>query len=119
MIASAIEAISYCVDQSVAAGLPPNIDLHRFIKRNAIFAPVVKLGRARRGMSEWTMALKWSVPDKVSARRLAAAELLWRSHSPDQRRACRAVRPRGRPSSDRLGRPRKSSRACSARKHLP
>src|SRR5262249_6909881 len=40
----------YSCRRDLSVGLPPNIDLHHFIERDAVLAPVVELGGAGGGM---------------------------------------------------------------------
>ena len=42
---AALKTLELCCDE-----LPPNIDLHDFIKRDAVLAPIVELGGAGRRM---------------------------------------------------------------------
>src|SRR5262245_16685057 len=45
-------------------GLPPNIDLHDFIKSDAVLAPIVNLRGARRGMNRHLARLLQRVPER-------------------------------------------------------
>jgi hypothetical protein len=83
------------VDRS--RGLPPNIDLHHFIERDAVLAPIVELRRSRRRMRRHLARFFQRAAILEVGRDAGAAEgvvadfrgdagRLWRAGAPSSRR---------------------------------